>query len=346
MEMFTRRRSLFDPTSPWKGSRGCANMEVVLTKICSLENGCEQMNYAQQAASNVETSKSCLPDIMEANEALVHSLIKRRSQDSGLELPNLECALSVLEPSEGMSDTQEHHVALEPPASDVADALDGDVGGDSSTSQTNSPAKMTPETPEPEDRRTLTSPADYDKQDVAGEGEDSDEKQHQAIGGVSSKKLSLQKTQQDWCDLERKWDDFAQKQMQRKQIKAGNHLGSGMEHLDQLCRLMERLGELQDGNKRLRHEMHNLKAQLHASQSQQVAMMAQCSCPVPKVDHLQARSTATCRYRSHSETEVHTMEKKNGLKGLYSRSSSLNRAFQKSPGSRLCLSKSRLKFQF
>uniref|UniRef100_UPI00358E6986 uncharacterized protein isoform X2 n=1 Tax=Myxine glutinosa TaxID=7769 RepID=UPI00358E6986 len=93
--------------------------------------------------------------------------------------------------------------------------------------------------------------------------------------------------------------------------KAMVNRSAGLGHLDQLCRLMEKLGELQDSNRRLRCQLHMLEDQLQTSQKQQALMSSQCSCGVAHILGLQSAGTSRVKKNSRTKSMMETKTTEN-----------------------------------
>ncbi|XP_032825055.1 uncharacterized protein LOC116950954 isoform X2 [Petromyzon marinus] len=125
----------------------------------------------------------------------------------------------------------------------------------------------------------------------------------------------------------------------RVQVKAAAAVGVGMGlcHLDQLCRLMEKMGHLNEANRRLQQQLVHLQSDLQAQRFQQGLLLSACQCGTRAwvqqhwLSLAQSPGSAGPRLRSHSDVAaetlgaaVHRQRPPPGAAGMPRRSCSVN----------------------
>ncbi|CAN0139724.1 unnamed protein product [Lampetra planeri] len=75
------------------------------------------------------------------------------------------------------------------------------------------------------------------------------------------------------------WEEYINNHTQLNQMRCEGEMtpGSGLCHLDQLCRLMEKMGHLKEANKKLQQQSQQLQAQLQAQRLQEAGLQPDCS---------------------------------------------------------------------
>nr|XP_032825133.1 uncharacterized protein LOC116950988 [Petromyzon marinus] len=84
-----------------------------------------------------------------------------------------------------------------------------------------------------------------------------------------------------WFDEHRALDETVESQEDRPvkpSRQASTRRVTGLDHLDQLCCLMEKMGHQKEANKRLQQENQQLQTELQAQKLQQEAMRSRCTC--------------------------------------------------------------------
>ncbi|CAN0147436.1 unnamed protein product [Lampetra planeri] len=84
-----------------------------------------------------------------------------------------------------------------------------------------------------------------------------------------------------WFDEHRVLDETVESQEDRPvkpSRQASTRRVTGLDHLDQLCCLMEKMGHQKEANKRLQQENQQLQTELQAQKLQQEAMRSRCTC--------------------------------------------------------------------